>query len=191
MGPPSLLQHGRTSWPSPPLATDPNHAPLRRGKRTSQVVNAPFPRGRIQFLSIPPSKGLPFPVVFLGKTAKRVRGPQSGEKLVAPLIEREGEPLHRMAEFDIMRLFYVALTRARRSVLLLTVEQQESHFIQELIRDHRLTVQTLNGQTRHTVIYPTCGHGFMTPRPGNYAPFPGLRHHPPLRAQPGLFAFSN
>lgn len=76
------------------------------------------------------------------------------------------------------RLFYVALTRARRSVLLLTVEQQESPFIKELIRDQGLTVQNLNGQTMHTVVCPTCGNGFMTQRSGKYGTFYGCSEYP-------------
>ena len=35
-----------------------------------------------------------------------------------PLLEREGEPLDRMAEFDAMRLFYVALSRAKNLLVI-------------------------------------------------------------------------
>lgn len=76
------------------------------------------------------------------------------------------------------RLFYVALTRARRSVLLLTVEHQESPFIKELVRDHGFTVRNLNGQTVPTVICPTCGNGFMTQRSGKYGTFYGCSEYP-------------
>lgn len=76
------------------------------------------------------------------------------------------------------RLFYVALTRAKRSVLLLTVEHKESPFIQELVRDHGLTVQNMHGQMMHTVICPTCGNAFMTKRSGPYGPFYGCSDYP-------------
>jgi DNA helicase-4 len=76
------------------------------------------------------------------------------------------------------RLFYVALTRARRSVLLLTVEHQESPFIKELVRDHGLTVQNLDGQTMPAVICPACGNGFMTQRSGKYGTFYGCSEYP-------------
>jgi len=40
------------------------------------------------------------------------------ERLVHPLVDREGEPLNRMAEFDAMRLFYVALSRAKNLLVI-------------------------------------------------------------------------
>jgi len=41
------------------------------------------------------------------------------EKMVRPFLERdEGEPLDRMAGFDIMRMFYVALSRAKNLLVI-------------------------------------------------------------------------
>lgn len=79
----------------------------------------PFPKGRIPFLTIHQSKGLEFPVVVLGNPRKRNMGPSHVEKIVHPLLERPpGEPLDRMAEFDIMRMFYVALSRAKNLLVI-------------------------------------------------------------------------
>ena len=44
-------------------------------------------------------------------------GPQSVEKLIRPLLERGCEPLDRNSEFDIMRMFYVALSRAKNLLI--------------------------------------------------------------------------
>ena len=78
----------------------------------------PFPRRRIPFLTIHQAKGLEFPVVVLGNPRKDGGRPQRVEELVHPLIEREGEPLDRMAEFDAMRMFYVGLSRAKNLLVI-------------------------------------------------------------------------
>lgn len=72
----------------------------------------PFPKGRIPFLTIHQAKGLEFPVVVLGSPRKTDRGPQRVEQLVRPFLTGDPEPLNRVSELDIMRMFYVALSRA-------------------------------------------------------------------------------
>ncbi|MCX6032292.1 MAG: ATP-dependent helicase [Chloroflexi bacterium] len=91
----------------------------RRGESEYEDAEDPFPKGRIPFLTIHQAKGLEFPVVVLGNARKDTnRGPQPVECLVQPLLDREGEPLNRMAEFDAMRLFYVALSRAKNLLVI-------------------------------------------------------------------------
>ncbi|GIV69942.1 ATP-dependent helicase [Caldilinea sp.] len=91
----------------------------RRGESEYEDAEDPFPRGRIPFLTIHQAKGLEFPVVVLGNPRKDTnRGPQPVERLVHPLLDRKGEPLDRMAEFDAMRLFYVALSRAKNLLVI-------------------------------------------------------------------------
>ncbi len=94
------------------------YALFRRGESEYEDAHDPFPRGRIPFLTIHQSKGLEFPVVVLGSVSRTDRGPQAVEKLVTPLLSRQGEPLDRMSEFDSMRLFYVALSRAQNLLVL-------------------------------------------------------------------------
>lgn len=91
----------------------------RRGESEYEDAEDPFPRGRIPFLTIHQSKGLEFPVVVLANPRKDTnRGPQPVERLVQPFLNRDGEPLDRMAEFDAMRLFYVALSRAKNLLVI-------------------------------------------------------------------------
>jgi DNA helicase-2/ATP-dependent DNA helicase PcrA len=85
----------------------------QRGESEYEDADDPFPRGRIPFLTIHQSKGLEFPVVVLGNPRKDDRGPQLVEQIIRPLVDREGEPLDRLTGFDIMRMFYVALSRAK------------------------------------------------------------------------------
>jgi DNA helicase-2/ATP-dependent DNA helicase PcrA len=92
---------------------------FRLGESEYENAEDPFPRGRIPFLTIHQSKGLEFPVVVLANPCKRDRGPQRVEQLVRPFLEREaGEPLDRMSRFDIMRMFYVALSRAKNLLVI-------------------------------------------------------------------------
>ncbi len=76
------------------------------------------------------------------------------------------------------RLFYVALTRARRAVLLLTIENKESPFLIELVKDHGLSVQNEQGTTARRLICPACRNGFMVRRSGRYGTFYGCSQYP-------------
>jgi DNA helicase-2/ATP-dependent DNA helicase PcrA len=90
---------------------------FRLGETEYEDANDPFPRGRIPFLTIHQSKGLEFPVVVLGNPRKDAKL-QRMEEIVRPLLDREGEPLERMANFDVMRMFYVALSRAKNLLII-------------------------------------------------------------------------
>jgi DNA helicase-2/ATP-dependent DNA helicase PcrA len=94
------------------------YALFRRGESENENADDPFPKGRVPFLTIHQSKGLEFPVVVLGSVTKRDFGPQFVEEVMRPLLDREGEPLHRISEFDIMRMFYVALSRAQNLLVI-------------------------------------------------------------------------
>lgn len=94
------------------------YALFRRGESEYEDAEDPFPKGRIPFITIHQAKGLEFPVVILANPRKDNRGPQAVEKLVHPFLECEGEPLDRIAEFDAMRMFYVALSRAKNLLVI-------------------------------------------------------------------------
>jgi len=92
---------------------------FRLGETEFENTEDPFPKGRIPFLTIHQAKGLEFPVVVLGNLYKQNRGVGVVERVVRPFLDREpGEPLERMSEFDIMRMFYVALSRAKNLLVL-------------------------------------------------------------------------
>ncbi len=90
---------------------------FRMGEGEYEDAEDPFPRGRIPFLTIHQSKGLEFPVVVLG-SARTQRRSRRVEALVRPFLEPGGEPLDRMPGFDAMRMFYVALSRAKNLLVL-------------------------------------------------------------------------
>ncbi|KFF60646.1 hypothetical protein JF66_03105 [Cryobacterium sp. MLB-32] len=76
------------------------------------------------------------------------------------------------------RLFYVAMTRARRGVLLVTVKNRESPFLMELIRDHGIVRTNAIGEALESIVCPRCGRTFMVERRGKRGPFLGCRHYP-------------
>lgn len=76
------------------------------------------------------------------------------------------------------RLFYVALTRARRSVLLLTRTGHESPFLIELIRAKSLRVRSPAGADITPVICPKCKKRIMRQRRGKRGPFLGCDGYP-------------
>lgn len=114
------------------------YALFRRGEAEYEDADDPFPKGRIPFLTIHQSKGLEFPVVVLGNLRKDDKGPQRIETIIRPLLDRDGEPLNRVAEFDIMRMFYVAISRAKNLLILAHIKGQGQRInkpFQELLKD--------------------------------------------------------
>jgi DNA helicase-2/ATP-dependent DNA helicase PcrA len=100
---------------------------FRRGESEYEYPEDPFPRGRIPFLTIHQAKGLEFPVVVLGNPRKDSLGPQRVEELVHPFLHSQREPLERMGEFDTMRLFYVALSRAKNLLVIAHFKGKGQH----------------------------------------------------------------
>lgn len=90
----------------------------RLGESEYEDAEDPFPKGRIPFLTVHQSKGLEFPVVVLGNPRRNLREAGFVEKAIFPFSENEnGEPLSRQAQFDAMRMFYVALSRAQNLMI--------------------------------------------------------------------------
>ena len=96
------------------------YALYRRGETEYEDADDPFPKGRIPFLTIHQAKGLEFPVVVVGNLRKDDNGAQRVEQVVRPLLpaDRAREPLDRIGKFDIMRMYYVALSRAEHLLVL-------------------------------------------------------------------------
>jgi DNA helicase-4 len=115
-----------------------------------------FPNLSVRFMTIHGSKGLEADhVVLLG-----LRSGTSGmpsETIDDPLL---GLVLPQPESFDHAeerRVFYVALTRARRSVTLLASRQKPSAFALELLDDPMFEVMSLGGQADFQHSCPTCG----------------------------------
>ncbi|NLY78799.1 MAG: ATP-dependent helicase, partial [Lysinibacillus sp.] len=97
---------------------------FRLGETEVENVETPFPKGRVPFLTIHQSKGLEFPYVILGNLGKKNKNVPREEEIVRPLIDSDNEPLERIPEFDTMRLFYVALSRAEEMLVISNLRGQ-------------------------------------------------------------------
>ncbi|SOC24549.1 DNA helicase-2/ATP-dependent DNA helicase PcrA [Ureibacillus xyleni] len=97
---------------------------FRIGETEVENDETPFPKGRVPFLTIHQSKGLEFPYVILGNPGKKNKNVPREEEIVRPLVEGDNEPLARIPEFDTMRLFYVALSRAEEMLIISNLRGQ-------------------------------------------------------------------
>ena len=103
------------------------YALWRRGESEYEDADDPFPKGRIPFLTVHQAKGLEFPVVVLGNPRKG-ETVQEIERIVRPLLDRrQGEPLDRIATFDVARMFYVALSRPKNLLVLCHYKGRGQH----------------------------------------------------------------
>ena len=92
------------------------------------------------------------------------------------------------AHAEERRLFYVALTRARREVTLITPPRRMSPFVVELLDDPHVTV---TGDSDAPVeVCSRCGQGTMVERSSKFGPFlacstfPACRNKRDLRKRP-------
>jgi DNA helicase-4 len=76
------------------------------------------------------------------------------------------------------RLFYVALTRARHSALLVTRSGAESAFLLELVRDRVLKIRSAKGDDITPMVCPKCKKRTMKERNGRYGQFFGCTGYP-------------
>jgi hypothetical protein len=72
----------------------------------------------------------------------------------------------------------VAMTRAKRGVLLVTIANRESPFLMELIRDQGIVRTNAIGEVLDSVVCPECGRAFMVERTSKRGPFLGCRRYP-------------
>lgn len=97
---------------------------FRRGETEYEDSEDPFPKGCVPFITIHQSKGLEFPVVILGSMSHTKRDARKLDVVVRD-IQNENEetpkicePLDKMDTYDTMRMFYVALSRAKNLAVL-------------------------------------------------------------------------
>ncbi|MDY5885675.1 MAG: ATP-dependent helicase, partial [Treponema sp.] len=90
----------------------------RLGETEYEDADDPFPKGCVPFLTVHQSKGLEFPVVVLASCRHNNRQARPLDVLVRKMFIEQNklpemaEPLDKMDEYDTMRMFYVALSRA-------------------------------------------------------------------------------
>lgn len=82
------------------------------------------------------------------------------------------------------RLFYVALTRARRSVAMFTVTGRCSTFLSELIDDGMVTLKSTMGELIQEKPCPACKQGAIILKNGRNGPFGACSNFPACRYKP-------
>ncbi|AOA72721.1 helicase IV [Stenotrophomonas rhizophila] len=82
------------------------------------------------------------------------------------------------------RLFYVALTRARRSVVMFTVQGKRSPFLDELVHDGAVEITAANGEPIREQACPACDGGVIVQRTGPYGEFASCSGYPRCQYKP-------
>lgn len=134
----------------------------------------------VRFRTVHGSKGLEADCIVLPNLTRGAYGFPS-EIADDPLLdlvmaEPEGYPFA-----EERRLLYVALTRAKREVVLIAVRGRESVFVRELV-EHPGVETTGDGEDRPAPVpCPGCGSGFLVLRRGPYGDFYGCSTFPACR----------
>jgi DNA helicase IV len=152
---------------------------LGRYQKDSDYLPSNYDQSRLElaFITVHSSKGLEGDHVILPRMTSETLGFPSrmADDPVLQLAMPGGDAFEFAEE---RRLFYVALTRARSTVTLVTVTHKESPFITELIKDHGVGVFNADGTVSSDELCPTCGEGFLLPRKGKFGPFMGCSNFP-------------
>jgi DNA helicase-4 len=131
----------------------------------------------VKFSSIHGSKGLEADYVILPRMAGS-RSPFPSLQTDDPVLLLAMPSGDDFALSEERRLFYVALTRARRSLVLFTIDGNVSPFMAELVIDAKLELERMDGKTTKTKVCPTCKEGTLVGRPAKAPRFLGCSRYP-------------
>jgi DNA helicase-4 len=129
----------------------------------------------VRFRTVHAAKGLEADyIVIPGLTT----GPYGFPSVIAddPVLDLAMPAPESFPHAEERRLFYVALTRARRAVVLISHPQRMSPFVIELIKDPRVIVTGNNDAP--VEICPGCGRGTLVERNSTFGPFLGCTTFP-------------
>lgn len=131
----------------------------------------------VEFLTVHTSKGLECDHVIVPRMTRDTFGFPSRipDDPVMHLAMPDGDD-HEFAEER--RLFYVAMSRAKQTVRLITVKHSESAFVIELIKDLGLKFRGAQGEATDDRLCPVCEEGFMVRRKGPFGVFLGCSRYP-------------
>ncbi len=138
-------------------------------------------RLEIRFKTIHTSKGDQADYVILPGMMVRGFPSLKGDDPVFGLVMPEGDGYLYAEE---RRLFYVALTRARRSVIMYTVTARNSPFLTELVTDGVVAVTDIKGEPIREERCPVCKHGVLIQRTGKFGDFTSCSGFPRCKYKP-------
>ena len=151
----------------------------RYGFERKLLPSAAYPNLKLSFRTAHSSKGLEADYVLIPRMVSGTYGFPS-EIVDDPVLRLVMSDADRFPLGEERRLFYVALTRARKAVTLMTVRGRESTFVAELVKDKVLQESPLS-TAEAVVVCPTCGQGSLVPRTGRYGEFYGCTRFPACR----------
>lgn len=139
-----------------------------------------YPNLELTFHSVHRSKGLEADYVIILDV---IDGKKGFPSLMAtdPIIERILPNVEKFQHAEERRLFYVALTRARHSVWLLTWPGRESPFITELLQggyDVSFDREAIKAKVSAMAHCPVCMEGVLERRSGRKGEFYGCSFYP-------------
>lgn len=156
---------------------DRQYVPMRQGRFNRWVD--------VSFLTIHRSKGSEADYVILPEmiSAPRRRSfPNTRtDDPVLALAMPEGDTFPLGEE---RRLFYVALTRARRTVAMFTAQGQCSTFLRELEEDGAVVLTNTDGEAVEETPCPACKQGVLVVRTGPYGEFSACSNFPVCSYKP-------
>jgi len=132
-------------------------------------------RLKIEYKTAHGSKGLEAEYVFVLNVLEGSRGfPNQMEDDPALQLAMPAPDPFPFAEER--RLFYVAMTRARKQVRFYTTLAQPSQFLVELVKNEHLEIEPVDGAPLEPC--PQCGNGVLLLRPGRFGSFHGCSRFP-------------
>ncbi|MDH2414336.1 UvrD-helicase domain-containing protein [Nocardioides sp. CER19] len=151
----------------------------RYGFERKLLPRAPYPNLTVTFRTAHSSKGLEADYVLIPRMVSGTYGFPS-EIVDDPVLRLVMSDADRFPHGEERRLLYVALTRARKAVTLMTVSGRESSFVAELAKAGALAESPLSTAVP-VVACPACGQGALVARTGPYSEFLGCTRFPACR----------
>lgn len=166
----SVFFIGRYSFDAKPLASSELFSCQHNNKTGFlDVISSSRPDLKITFMTVHKSKGLQADYVFIINNKKSKLGfPSKIEN--APILDLLLDHSDSYPYSEERRLFYVALTRAKKKVFIVTVSGQESEFVIELRNQFGRTMECSQLEC------PRCG-GQLVIRSGPYSKFLGCSNY--------------
>ncbi|WP_414495386.1 UvrD-helicase domain-containing protein [Stenotrophomonas maltophilia] len=135
----------------------------------------------VEFLTAHRSKGREADYVILPAMVNRGFPSLRSDDPVLSLAMPDGDTYPLSEE---RRLFYVALTRARRSVVMFTLLGKRSPFLDELVEDGAVKVTNLSGEAINEERCPVCKVGVFVDRNGPHGAFRSCSGYPLCHNKP-------
>lgn len=152
---------------------------LGRYRRDIELLpNTSFaPHLKVEFVTVHSSKGLEADHIIIPRMTSETMGfPSRIED--DPVLQLAMPSCDSYADAEERRLLYVALTRAKASVAIITIDHKESPFIVELVQEHNVPVVDITGKVSSSEVCPLCTKGFLVRRKGPYSEFFGCSRFP-------------